>query len=143
VKRSIRSPVWSPDGKLVIYEKVGFKAGRSSSRSTAGTRLGIPPHRRLPGPGQRRHLAITEKQLGNSSIVTMKRDGSDRRVVFRRQRQGPGSGAGQEGPGRRLPARLVARQPVDRLRPGIWFQERARGKATLMRVRRDGTGLEP
>jgi hypothetical protein len=26
VKRSIRSPVWSPDGKLVIYEKVGFKA---------------------------------------------------------------------------------------------------------------------
>jgi hypothetical protein len=27
-------------------------------------------------------LAITEKQLGNSSMVTMKRDGSDRRVVF-------------------------------------------------------------
>jgi Tol biopolymer transport system component len=87
-------------------------------------------------------LAITEKQLGNSSIVTMKRDGSDRRVVF-------------DVNGKGLDPDLVKKGLAGAFQPGwspdsqwiafglgVWFQERARGKATLMRVRRDGKDYE-
>jgi hypothetical protein len=53
VKRSIRSPVWSPDGKLVIYEKVGFKARpQFKPLYSWDPQLGVSPHRRVPGAGQ-------------------------------------------------------------------------------------------
>lgn len=144
VKRSIRSPAWSPDGKRVIYEKVGFK-----------TRPQFKPLYNWDSSWDYRHtdvfpvlardgtLAITEKQLGNSSIVTLNRDGSNRRVVF-------------DVDGKGLDPELVKKGLAGAFQPawspdsqwiafglGSWFQERARGKATLMRVRRDGTDWEP
>jgi Tol biopolymer transport system component len=143
VKRSIRSPVWSPDGKLVIYEKVGFKARPQFKPLYSWDPAWEYRHTDVfPVLANDGTLAITEKQLGNSSIVTMKRDGSDRRVVF-------------DVNGKGLDPELVKKGLAGAFQPGwspdsqwiafglgSWFQERARGKATLMRVRRDGTDYE-
>jgi Tol biopolymer transport system component len=87
-------------------------------------------------------LAITQKQLGNSSIVTMKPDGSDQKVVFN------ADGAG-------LDPALVKKGLAGAFQPawspdgqwiafgvGAWFQERAHGKATVMRAKADGSGHE-
>ena len=144
VKRSIRSPVWSPDGKTVIYEKVGFKARPQFKPLYSWDKDWDYRHTDVfPVLARDGTLAITEKQLGNSSIVTMNRDGSNRRVVF-------------DVNGKGLDPDLVKKGLAGAFQPawspdsqwiafglGAWFQERAKGKATLMRVRRDGTGWEP
>ena len=57
---SVRSPAWSPDGSKVVYEKDVFD---------------VP----YPSMGK---LAVTQKQLGNSSIVSMSPDGSQVKEVF-------------------------------------------------------------
>ncbi len=144
VKRSIRSPVWSPDGKTLIYEKVGFKARPQFKPLYSWDKDWDYRHTDVfPVLAKDGTLAITEKQLGNSSIVTLNRDGSNRRVVF-------------DVNGKGLDPDLVKKGLAGAFQPawspdsqwiafglGAWFQERAKGKATLMRVRRDGTGWEP
>ncbi len=144
VKRSIRSPVWSPDGKTLIYEKVGFKARPQFKPLYSWDKDWDYRHTDVfPVLAKDGTLAITEKQLGNSSIVTMNRDGSNRRVVF-------------DVNGKGLDPDLVKKGLAGAFQPawspdsqwiafglGAWFQERTKGKATLMRVRRDGTGWEP
>jgi Tol biopolymer transport system component len=144
VKRSIRSPAWSPDGKRVIYEKVGFKARPQFKPLYSWDSSWDYRHTDVfPVLARDGTLAITEKQLGNSSIVTLNRDGSNRRVVF-------------DVDGKGLDPELVKKGLAGAFQPawspdsqwiafglGAWFQERARGKATLMRVRRDGTDWEP
>jgi Tol biopolymer transport system component len=144
VKRSIRSPVWSPDGKLVIYEKVGFKARPQFKPLYSWDKDWEYRHTDVfPVVANDGTLAITEKQLGNSSIVTMKRDASDRRVVFDVNGKGLDPEQVKKGlagafqPGWSPDSQWIA------FGLGSWFQERARGKATLMRVRRDGTDWEP
>jgi Tol biopolymer transport system component len=143
VKRSIRSPVWSPDGKTVIYEKVGFKARPQFKPLYSWDKDWEYRHTDVfPVLARDGTLAITEKQLGNASIVTMNRDGSNRRVVF-------------DVDGKGLDPVLVKKGLAGAFQPGwspdsqwiafglgSWFQERARGKATLMRVRRDGKDWE-
>ena len=144
VKRSIRSPVWSPDGKTLIYEKVGFKARPQFKPLYSWDKDWDYRHTDVfPVLAKDGTLAITEKQLGNSSIVTLNRDGSNRRVVF-------------DVNGKGLDPDLVKKGLAGAFQPawspdsqwiafglGAWFQERTKGKATLMRVRRDGTGWEP
>jgi Tol biopolymer transport system component len=143
VKRDIRSPAWSPDGKSVIYEKVGFKPraqdkplyswdGEWEYRSTDV----------FPVLSRQGVLAITEKQLGNSSIVTMRPDGSGRKVVF-------------DTNGKGLDPALIKKGLAGAFQPawspdgawiafgmGAWFQERAHGKAVVMRARSDGSRYE-
>ncbi|MEJ2814206.1 hypothetical protein [Caulobacter sp. CCG-8] len=143
VVRVLRSPVWSPDGKTVIYEKVGFKARPQEKRLYSWDPAWEYRHTDVfPVAAKDGTLAITEKQQGNSSIVLMDRDGSNRRVAY-------------EVDGKGLDPELVKKGLAGAFQPtwspdsqwlafgvGVWFQERAHGKATLMRSRRDGTGLE-
>jgi Tol biopolymer transport system component len=144
VKRSIRSPVWSPDGKAVIYEKVGFKARPQYKPLYSWDKDWDYRHTDVfPVLAKDGTLAITEKQLGNSSIVTMNRDGSNRRVVFDVEGKGLDPAMVKKGlAGAFQPAWSPDSQWIA-FGLGAWFQERTRGKATLMRVRRDGTGWEP
>lgn len=144
VKRSLRSPVWSPDGKTVIYEKVGFKARPQYKPLYSWDKDWDYRHTDVfPVLAKDGTLAITEKQLGNSSIVTLNRDGSDRRVVFDVNGKGLDPEQVKKGlAGAFQPAWSPDSQWIA-FGLGAWFQERTRGKATLMRVRRDGTGWEP
>ncbi len=86
-------------------------------------------------------LVFTEKAK-NSSIVTVNPDGSDRRRIFDTDTSG-------------LDATMVQRGMAGAFQPswspdgqwvafglGEWFQSRRTGNARIMRVRRDGTGLE-
>lgn len=143
VRRFLRSPVWSPDGKSVIYEKVGFKARASYKPLYSWDKNWEYKHIDVfPVVANDGTLAITEKQLGNSSLITLNRDGSGRRVVF-------------DVDGKGLDPELVKKGLAGAFQPawspdsqwlafglGNWFQERARSKAVIMRVRRDGTGYE-
>ncbi|MFJ4856943.1 hypothetical protein [Streptomyces sp. NPDC088730] len=140
VKRALRSPVWSPDGTKVIYEKLDY---------TTRT-LDEPLYSWdadwdyrfcdvFPALSKDGRLAITDKQLGNSSIVTMRPDGSDQKVVFDTATSG-------------LDQAMVQHGLAGAFRPawshdgkwiafglGGWFQTRATSNAVLVRVPSDGS----
>ena len=143
VRRFLRSPVWSPDGKTVIYEKVGFKARGQFKPLYSWDKDWEYKHTDVfPVLAKDGTLAITEKQQGNSSIVIMDRDGSNRRVVFDVNGKGLDPDLVKKGlAGAFMPAWSPDSQWLA-YGVGVWFQERAHGKATLMRSRRDGSGLE-
>ncbi|MEU6540972.1 hypothetical protein [Streptomyces sp. NPDC047000] len=145
VKRSLRSPVWSPDGKSVIYEKQGF--GSRTLDETLYSWDADWDYRFcdvFPVLSRQGRLAITQKQTGSaaSSIVTLRPDGSDLQVVFDTAASG-------------LDPTLVARGLAGAFRPawspdgdwiafglGGWFQERATMTAAIWRVRSDGSAAE-
>jgi Tol biopolymer transport system component len=141
-KAALRSPNWSRDGQTVIYEKLGFRP-RTQNRPLYSSdpeweyrHTDVFPV--LTPDGK---LVITEKSM-NSSIAIMDPDGSNRKRIF---------DAGSAG----LDSTKVERGMAGAFNPtvspdgqwvafglGEWFQERRTGKARIMRVRRDGTGLE-
>lgn len=141
---ALRAPHWTPDGRSVIYQKVDFKV-RPAFKSLYSwdkdwdyRHVDVFPQLSRDGT-----LVYTEKQLGNASVVTMKPDGSDRKVPFNVEGKGLDPVLLKKGlAGAFAPAWSPDSKWIV-FGVGQWFQERLRGKATLMRVRRDGTGLEP
>jgi Tol biopolymer transport system component len=143
VKRSLRSPVWSPDGKTVIYEKIDFTTRKlDAALYSWDTNWDYRFCDVFPVLSRQGRLAITDKQLGNSSIVTMRPDGSDQKVVF--------NTASAD-----IDQTLVAQGLAGAFRPawspdgqwiafglGGWFQERAVTTAAVWRVRSDGSQSE-
>lgn len=131
VKGAMRSPVWSPDGAKVIYEKTNWKAlpqntplySWDSDRDYRST----DSFPRLSKDGK---LVITEQSL-NSSIAVMNPDGSDRRRIF----DAAGKGLAFE------PCWSPDGQWIV-FGYGEWFENRMTKPAKLMRIRRDGSGLE-
>ncbi|KAF7945991.1 uncharacterized protein EAE97_005029 [Botrytis byssoidea] len=80
----MRNPSWSPDGTLVIYEKTSFTPVRPMEKPLYSWD-GDFEYRFtdvFPMLSKQNKLAITQKQLGNSSIVTMNPDGTDLDLVF-------------------------------------------------------------
>lgn len=143
-KKAVRAPAWSPDGKTVIYEKHEFKA-RVQNKPLYGWDPDWEYRHTdvFPALAQDGTLAYTEKQQGNSSIVISKPNGSERRVIYnpadhcydpKRLAMGLG-GAFQ--PSWSPDSQWLA------FGVGYWFQQRDKEKATVMRIRRDGSGLEP
>ncbi len=143
VKRALRSPCWSPDGRTVIYEKVGFRARPQNKPLFSWDKDWEYRHTDVfPMLARDGTLAITEKQQGNSSIVIMNQDGSNRRKVYDPADHG-------------LPADILVKGLAGAFQPtwspdsqwlafgvGYWFQERKSHQATIVRVRRDGSELE-
>lgn len=144
VKRPfVRNPVWTPDGKRVIYEKVGFKT-RPLFKNLYSWDPNYEYHHLDVFPLMARDgtLVFTDKQTGNASVVTMKPDGSDRRVVYDADKGGLDPMMVKKGlAGAFQPAWSADSQWIV-FGLGMWFGERAHGKATIFRIKRDGTGLE-
>lgn len=144
VKASVRSPAWSPDGKTVVYEKVDFTARPMETKLYSWDDeweyrfTDVFPMLSLQGK-----LAITQKQLGNSSIVTMNPDGTGEFTVFDTYTTGE------------LDSSLVSQGLAGAFQPtwspdgewiafglGQWFQARATGKAKIYRATSNGSYYE-
>ena len=141
VKRDIRSPAWSADGRHVVYEKVGFKPRAQDKPLYSWDRdWEYRSTDVFPVLSRQGRLAITQKQLGNSSIVTMKPDGSDQKIVFNTDGKGLDPVLVKKGlAGAFQPAWSPDGQWIA-FGVGVWFQERAHGKAVVMRGKADGSG---
>ncbi|MFJ8796137.1 TolB family protein [Streptomyces sp. NPDC102487] len=145
VKRSLRSPVWSPGGTSVIYEKQDF-----TNRTVDETLYSWDANWDyrfcdvFPVLSRQGRLAVTEKQTGlsNSSIVTLNPDGTDVKVVFNTADSALDPVLLKQGlAGAFRPAWSPAGDWIA-FGLGGWFQERATMTAAVWRVRSDGTGAE-
>lgn len=140
----IRSPSWSTDGKSVLFEKVDFRPVRplmkplySWDKDWDYKHVDVFPLMSRDG-----WIVFTEKQLGNSSVLVMRPDGSQRRKVFESSGRGLDDAKVRMGlAGAFQPAWSPDNQWIA-FGLGYWFQERARTTAALWRVRRDGSGAE-
>ncbi len=141
-KPFLRSPVWTANS--VMYEKVDFRPVRplfkplySWDKDWDYKSVDVFPIMSRDG-----WIAFTDKQVGNSSVIIMRPDGSDKRKVF-------------ESSGRGLDETKVRIGLAGAFQPawspdgqwitfglGYWFAERETQTAALWRVRRDGTGAE-
>ncbi|KAJ4360353.1 uncharacterized protein N0V89_000915 [Didymosphaeria variabile] len=143
VKASLRSPSWSPDGTQVVYEKVDFKAVRPMGKQLYSWDADweyrftdVFPQLSLQG-----RLAITQKQLGNSSVVTMKPDATDlvdAFDVYDHLNDTSAIGKGLTG------AFQPSWSPYGDLVVGLgsWFQSRATGSGTLWQISANGSTAE-
>ncbi len=137
VKGMLRSPVWSPDGTQVIYERPDFTV-----RPFDTSLYSWDPDWEyrfcdvFPVLSRQGRLAYTDKQLGHSSIVTARPDGSDLTVVFDSAGQVPGGQAGAYRPAWSPDGEWIA------CGLGSWFRQDAPSNRVI-RVRADGSGWEP
>lgn len=142
VKVTLRSPTWTPDGAKVIYEKSSFRPrpqdlplySWDSDWDYRYTEV-------FPALSKDGKLVFSEKSQ-NSSVVIMDPDGSNRRRIFETDTSGLDPALVRSGlAGAFQPAWSPDGQWVA-FGLGQWFQMRRTGTAKIMRVRRDGTGLE-
>ncbi|HEY3868793.1 MAG TPA: hypothetical protein VGM10_10610 [Actinocrinis sp.] len=139
----MRCPVWTPDGKSVIYEVIDFTPNRALDQPLYSWDADWDYRfcDVFPVLSQQNRLAITQKQTGlaNSSIVTMNPDGTDLTVVY-------------DTADSSLDPTLLAEGLAGAFQPawspdgrwiafglGGWFQERAVMTAIVMRVLSDGS----
>ena len=144
INGTMRSPSWSPDGKSVVYEKSEFEA-----RAMEKKLYSWDPEWEyrftdvFPDLSQQGRLAITQKQLGNSSIVTMRPDGMDQKLVFDPLTQSniSSSEVGQGLAGAFQPTWSPDGEWIA-FGIGAWFQSRATGKGYIARAKADGSYYE-
>jgi Tol biopolymer transport system component len=143
VRRKIRSPTWSPDGKTVVYEKVDFKA-----RAMEKPLYSWDPDWDyrftdvFPDLSRQGRLVITQKQLGNSSIVTMSPDGMDQQLVFDVLSTDMDPLAVKKGMAGAFQPSWSPDGKWIAFGLGSWFQARVTKKAVIMRAKADGSYYE-
>src|SRR5262245_35954915 len=131
VKGSMRSPVWSPDGSRVIYQKVAFAARPQNMPLYSWDRdyeyryTDVFPQLARDGK-----LVVTEKDA-DSSIVIMDPDGSNKQRVFHANGKGLAFAPSWSPDGQWIAFGF-----------GTFFGERHKTRAKLMMVRRDGSGAQ-
>ncbi|MDT7838997.1 hypothetical protein [Aquabacterium sp. OR-4] len=139
----LRTPSWSADGRQLVYEKFTWRGWKQNQPLYSWD-----PQREYrytdvwPAFSKDGWMVLTAKHE-DGSVDVMRPDGSQRRRVYDVTRQ---SG---------LDPTLVRRGLGGAFFPvwspdgewivfgvGQWFTQRGKGRARLMRVKRDGTGLE-
>lgn len=129
VRRALRSPSWSPDGTRVVYENVDFAPREQNlplyswTPDTAYRYTDVFPV--VANDGK---LVVTEKAVSDGAISIMDADGSNKQRIFT-----AGSGAAF------APAWSPDGQTIA-FGLGGYLQNRKTQPATLMLVKRDGSG---
>lgn len=129
-KRKLRSPSWSPDGKTVIYEKVSFKP-RPQNKLLYSWDANYEYRYTdvFPSFAKDGKLLITDKNV-DSSIAIMDADGSNKSRPF------VAEGGVAFAPSWSPDGQWIV------FGFGGFLQDRYQKPARLMRVKRDGTGLQ-
>jgi Tol biopolymer transport system component len=131
VRGKMRSPVWSPDGTKVIYEKVDF-----APRPQNMPLYSWDPNYEyrytdvFPQLSRDGKLVVTEKDA-DSSIVIMDPDGSSKARVFHAAGKGLAFAPSWSPDGQWIAFGF-----------GNFFGDRHKSRARIMMVRRDGTGVQ-
>jgi Tol biopolymer transport system component len=141
---TIRSPSWSPDGKLVVYEKTSWNIRPMAKKlwswdSDWEYRFTDV----FPQLSNQNTLAITQKQLGNSSIVSMNASASNEHVVYNDLNSGFLSSAmvSQGLAGAFQPAWSTDGEWLT-FGVGFWFQSRAESGGWLVLATANGSYSE-
>jgi Tol biopolymer transport system component len=131
VKGNMRSPVWSPDGTKVIYEKTDFAPRPQNmplyswDRNYEYRYTDVFPQLSRDGK-----LVVTEKDA-DSSIVILDPDGSSKERVFHAAGKGLAFAPSWSPDGQWIAFGF-----------GAFFGDRHKTRAKIMMVRRDGTGAQ-
>ena len=139
----LRTPAWSADGKLMVYEKFTWGGWKQNTPLYSWDPAYDYHYTDVwPAFSKDGTMVLTAKGQ-DSSVDIMKADGSGRKRIFDVTKDGG------------LDMTLVKRGLAGAFYPvwspdgewvvfglGSWFTERGKGGAKLMRIRRDGTGLE-
>jgi Tol biopolymer transport system component len=140
----MRTPCWSPDGQQLVYEKFTWRGWKQDQPLYSWDAAREYRYTDVwPAFSKDGWMVLTAKG-DDCSVDVMRPDGSERRRVY--------SVAQQSG----LDMGLVKRGLAGAFFPvwspdgewivfgvGEWFTQRGKGRAKLMRVKRDGSGLEP
>ncbi|KAJ5352035.1 hypothetical protein N7452_001009 [Penicillium brevicompactum] len=142
---TVRSPAWSPDGKQVVYEKTSFDVVRPMDKKLYSWDKDWEYRFTdvFPQLSNTNKIAMTEKQLGNSSIVSFTANGTNEHLVYDDLKaefldtstvsQGL---AGAFNPGWSPDGNWVT------FGVGSWFQNRATGGGWLVRATANGSYSE-
>ncbi|KAJ5970251.1 uncharacterized protein N7479_000169 [Penicillium vulpinum] len=140
----IRSPAWSPDGKKVVYEKTVWNIRPMDKQLYSWDSEWEYRHTDVfPQLSNTNTIALTEKQLGNSSIVSFNANGTNEGLIYNAMESGfvDGSSVGRGTAGAFNPAWSPDSKWVS-FGVGFWFQGRATGGGWLVRATANGTYSE-
>ncbi|OQE15405.1 hypothetical protein PENFLA_c032G04018 [Penicillium flavigenum] len=140
----IRSPAWSADGKKVVYEKTSWTVRPMDKKLYSwDSEWEYRFTDVFPQLSNTNKIAMTEKQLGNSSIVSLNANGTNEGLVYNVMESDF------------IDAKSVAMGTAGAFNPswspdgnwvtfgvGFWFQGRATGGGWLVRATANGTYSE-
>ncbi len=130
VKRKLRSPSWSPDGKTVVYEQVSFRPRPQNKRLYSwDANYEYRYTDVFPSFAKDGKLLITDKNV-DSSVAIMDADGSNKFRPF------VAEGGSAFAPSWSPDGQWIV------FGFGGFLQDRYQKPAKLMRVKRDGTDLQ-
>ncbi|KAL4942402.1 hypothetical protein BDV06DRAFT_235491 [Aspergillus oleicola] len=141
---TIRSPAWSPDGKSIVYEKIEWDIRPMNKKLYSWDNEWEYQFTDVfPQISQQGRMAMTEKQLGNSSIVTLNPDGSNEHAAYDNSQS------------TLVESSLVSQGLAGAFQPswspdgewlvfgeGAWFQSRATTGGWLVRTTANGSHYE-